>query len=117
MTTPDDDIPSAGDLAWLDFDPRIGREQSGRRPALVLTPYGYHARTPYMIVCPITSNVKPYAFKVILPDGLPIKGAVLVDQIKSVDSWARGCDVVGRAPESVMSDVRGLIASLLQISS
>jgi mRNA interferase MazF len=115
-TTPaEDDIPRAGDLAWVDFDPRVGREQSGRRPALILTPYGYHAKTPYMIVCPITSNTRPYSFKVLLPDDLPIKGAVLVDQIKSVDPWARGCDVVGRAPESVMADVRGLLASLLQI--
>lgn len=68
-----------------------------------------------MIVCPITSNMKPYSFKVPLPDGLPISGAVLVDQIKSVDQWARGFDRVGRVPESVMADVRGLLASLLQI--
>ncbi len=68
-----------------------------------------------MVVCPITSNLKPYPFKVPLPDGLPISGAVLVDQIKSVDQWARGCDIVGRVPESVMSDVRGLLGSLLQI--
>lgn len=110
-----DDIPGAGDLAWVDFDPGVGREQAGRRPALILTPYDYHAKTPYMVVCPITSNTKPYAFKVVLPDGLPIQGAVLVDQIKSVDQWARGCDIVGRVPERVMADVRGLLASLLQI--
>ena len=118
MTSPaEDKIPDAGDLAWVDFDPRVGREQSGRRPALILTPYRYHAKTPYMIVCPITSNMAYYAFKVTLPDGLPIRGAVLVDQIKSVDQRARGCDIVGHVPESVMSDVRGLVASLLQIAS
>lgn len=116
MTTHDeDDLPHPGDLVWIDFDPRVGREQSGRRPALILTPYDYHAKTPYMIVCPITSNVRPYAFKVILPKGLPIEGGVLVDQIKSVDQWARGHGIVGRVPEQVMADVRGLIGSLLQI--
>ncbi len=26
-----------GDVVWLDFDPQTGREQSGRRPALVLS--------------------------------------------------------------------------------
>ena len=116
MTTPDeDDTPRPGDLAWVDFDPRVGREKSGRRPALFLSPYDYHAKTPYMIVCPITSNMKPYSFKVPLPNGLPISGAVLVDQIKSVDQWAHGFDRVGRVPGSVMADVRGLLASLLQI--
>ena len=24
-------VPQAGDLIWTDFDPRVGREQSGRR--------------------------------------------------------------------------------------
>ena len=85
--------------------------------ALGTSPYGYHARTPYIVICPITSNLKPYPFKVILPDGLPIKGAVLVDQVKSVDRWARGCDVVGRVPEDVMADIRGRLASLLSIAT
>ncbi len=29
--------PEAGDLIWTDFDPRVGREQSGHRPALVVS--------------------------------------------------------------------------------
>jgi mRNA interferase MazF len=70
-----------------------------------------------MIVCPITSNMTPYPFKIPLPDGLPVKGAVLVDQIKSVDPWARGCDVIGRVPESVMADIRGRLAALLGIAT
>src|SRR5208282_2765247 len=119
MTTPsaDDDIPDWGYLAWVNFDPRVGREQSGNRPAIILSPYGYHAKTPYMIVCPITSNLTPYPFKVELPAGLPISGAVLVDQVKSVDRWARGCDIVGIVPESVMADIRGRLASLLGITA
>ena len=118
MTLPDDvdDTPDRGYLAWVNFDPRVGREQSDNRPAVILSPYGYHAKTPYMIVCPITSNLTPYPFKVELPAGLPISGAVLVDQVKSVDRWARGCDVVGIVPEPVMADIRGRLAALLGIT-
>jgi len=29
--------PEAGHLIWTDFDPQIGREQTGRRAALVAT--------------------------------------------------------------------------------
>jgi mRNA interferase MazF len=119
MTIPDDedDIPDRGYLAYVNFDPRVGHEQSGNRPAVILSPYAYHAKTPYIIVCPITSNMTPYPFKVALPEGLPISGAVLVDQVKSVDRWARGCDVVGSLPNEVMADIRGRLASLLGISS
>lgn len=116
LDSPEDDIPEMGDLAWVNLDPRVGHEQSGNRPTVILSPYGYHAKTPYIVICPITSNLKPYPFKVVLPGGLPIQGAVLVDQVKSVDRWARGCDVVGRVPEDVMADIRGRLASLLGIA-
>lgn len=118
MTIPneEDDIPDRGYLAWVNLDPRVGHEQSGNRPVVVLSPYEYHAKTPYIIICPITSNITPYPFKVRLPEGLPISGAVLVDQVKSVDRWARGCDIVGIVPESVMADIRGRLASLLGIT-
>jgi len=117
MTIPSshDDTPDRGYLAWVNFDPRVGCEQAGNRPAVILSPYGYHAKTPYMIVCPITSNLTAYPFKVELPLGLPISGAVLVDQVKSVDRWARGCDVVGVVPEPVMADIRGRLAALIGI--
>jgi mRNA interferase MazF len=119
MTFPpsEDDIPDRGYLAWVNFDPRVGHEQSGNRPAVILSPYGYHAKTPYMIVCPISSNITPYPFKVVLPTGLPISGAVLVDQVKSVDRWARGCDIVGVVPNDVMADIRGRLAALLGIAT
>lgn len=110
-----DDIPDTGDLAWVNFDPRVGHEQAGNRPAVVLSPYGYHAKTPYIIVCPITSNPTAYPFKVPLPDGLPISGFVLVDQVKSVDRWARGCNVVGRVSAEVLADIRGRLAALLNM--
>ena len=80
-----------GDLVWLSFTPHAGHEQAGphcqgsRRPALVLSPRAYHQKTGYALVCPITSRLEGYPFEVLLPEGLPIEGAVLADQIKSVD--------------------------------
>ncbi len=40
-------MPDAGDIVWLEFDPQAGREQAGRRPAVVLTPEGYNKKTIY----------------------------------------------------------------------
>ena len=106
--------PERGDLVWLDFAPQAGREQAGRRPALVLSPRAYHQRTPYAVVCPITSRVKGYPFEVALPDGLPVGGVVLADQVKSIDRHARRIEVAGRVPPGVVATVQQRIRTLLE---
>jgi mRNA interferase MazF len=108
--------PSRGDLVWIDFTPNAGHEQAGRRPALVLSPKEYHQRTSFVIVCPITGTIKGYPFEVVLPDGLPISGAVLADQIKSIDRHARRIEFAGKAPESIVRDVQARIAPLLGLN-
>jgi mRNA interferase MazF len=107
------DLPDAGDLVWVEFNPQAGREQAGRRPALVLSPRIYHERTALAIVCPITSNTAPYPFKVMLPDGLPIRGAVLADQVKSIDRLARNLEIAGQGPRSVLLEVQAKLAALI----
>ncbi len=81
--------PNAGDLVWLTFNPQAGREQAGRRPAVVLSPAAYNKRSGLALVWPITSQVKGYPFEVALPHGLPIAGVILADHLKSVDWRAR----------------------------
>ena len=70
-------IPDAGDLIWTDFDPTLGREQAGRRPALVVSPAAFTENTGFAIVCPITSRVRPFPTSVVLPGGLPVAGEIL----------------------------------------
>jgi mRNA interferase MazF len=109
------DVPDAGDLVWLNVSAHAGHEQAGRRPALVLSPRQYHERTALAIVCPVTSNTSSYPFKVLLPDGLPIAGAVLADQVKSIDRNARKLRVAAPAPRSVLAEVQARLGSLLGI--
>jgi mRNA interferase MazF len=109
------EVPARGDLAWLIFTPQLGREQVGHRPALVLSPRIYHERSGLAVVCPITSNMQPWPWKVLLPDELPVSGAVLVDQVRSIDRGGRKLRVVGRAPEAVVLDVQAKLAALLGI--
>jgi mRNA interferase MazF len=78
-------IPDSGDVVWISFDPQAGHEQSGRRPALVLSPAIYNLKVGLTILCPITSQVKGYPFEVIIPAGAKIAGAILSDQVKSLD--------------------------------
>ncbi len=73
----DDYVPGRGDLIWLTFRPQAGREQSGRRPALVLSPVDYNGRSGLAVVCPVTSRAKGYPFEVQVPEGESITGVVL----------------------------------------
>ncbi|KQP25105.1 hypothetical protein ASF27_09120 [Methylobacterium sp. Leaf102] len=106
-------LPDARDLVWVDLRPTLGREQSGVRPALVLTNRGFHQRNATAIICAVTSNVAPWPTKVILPDGLAVSGAVLCDQIRCVDRTMRGFRPIGKVPADVLKDVRGTVANLL----
>ena len=87
--TPGRYVPEAGDLIWTDFDPRVGREQRGRRPVLVVSPADFCRVTEFAIVCPITSRVRPFGTSVVLPLGLPISGEILTSHVRSIDTLAR----------------------------
>ena len=77
-------VPETGDIVWLEFDPQAGREQAGRRPAVVLTPGGYNKKTSLMICCPLTTQIKGYPFEVMVEvDG--VQSVILSDQVKSMD--------------------------------
>ncbi len=108
--------PERGDLVWLDFSPHAGREQAERRPAIVLSPRGYHQKTPYVVVCPITSRIKGYPFEVVLPAGLAVGGAVLADQLKSVDRHARRIERVGAARPEVLAEIDNRLRALLSLA-
>ncbi|HMR30841.1 MAG TPA: type II toxin-antitoxin system PemK/MazF family toxin [Geminicoccaceae bacterium] len=108
--------PERGDLVWLDFSPHAGREQAERRPAIVLSPRAYHQKTPYVVVCPITSRIKGYPFEVVLPAGLVVSGAVLADQLKSVDRHGRRIERVGTAPAEVLAEIDNRLRALLSLA-
>ena len=106
----------AGDIVWVELDPTKGSEQGGRRPAIVLTNRDFNARDKRSIICPITRNITPWPTKVILPSGMRVAGAVLVDQIRSVSRADRGFRFIERAPESVLADVRAIAGALIGLS-
>ena len=109
-------VPDTGDLIWLDFHPQVGREQAGRRPAIVLSPRAYNDKASLALVCPVTSRVKGYPFEVPLPKSLPISGVILADHLKSLDWRERRADKAGRAPKHVVEGVLDRLAPLLGLS-
>ena len=95
-------IPDRGDIVYLDFNPQSGREQAGRRPAIVLSPKAFNQTTGYASVCPISQTNRQWGFHVHLPAGLKISGVIITDQLKNLDFRARNIQIVEKAPEEVV---------------
>ena len=106
-------VPDTGHIVWLRFSPQAGREQAGRRPALVLSPQSYNEKTGLALFCPITSKVKGYPFEVMMPAAGAVTGVVLADQIRSLDWRSRGASFEVEAPPHLVTEVRDKLAVLL----
>jgi mRNA interferase MazF len=108
-------VPDAGDVIWLTFDPQAGREQRGRRPAVVLSPRIYNDRAQLALVCPVTSRKKGYPFEVPLPDDAPVAGVVLADQVKSVGWRERRAERAGSLAPPLLEEIRARIRPLFNL--
>lgn len=108
------EVPDRGDVVWIDMNPQAGHEQAGRRPALVLSPASYNGKAGLALLCSITNQAKGYPFEVPLPEGGPVTGVVLADQMKSLDWRALRADLHGSVPDSIIAEVLGKLGRLLE---
>lgn len=107
-------VPDSGDVVWLEFDPQAGHEQAGHRPALVISPANYNGKSGLMVCCPMSTKVKGHPFEVLTEvDG--IEGAVLSDQVTSLNWKNRRAKKKATVSAEVMLHVRAKIKALLQI--
>lgn len=113
MVSPQDYVPQCGDIVWITLNPQSGHEQAGRRPAVVLSPGNYNSKTGLAILCPVTSQIKGYPFEVLLPEGLPVAGAILSDQVKSLDWRVRNAELVCALRAETISEVLQKLTTLL----
>jgi mRNA interferase MazF len=116
MVNPRTYVPQRGDAVWIALNPQAGHEQAGRRPAVILSPRAYNSKTGLAILCPVTSQVKGYPFEVLLPEGLPVSGAILSDQAKNLDWRARNAEVICSLPDAITNEVLEKLGTLLTIS-
>lgn len=107
-------VPERGDIVWLAFDPQVGREQAGRRPALILSPKSYNDKVGLALCCPITNQAKGYPFEVPIPAGEAVTGVILADHVKSVDWRGRKAELITQLPAEPLSAVLDRIEALLR---
>jgi mRNA interferase MazF len=107
-------IPARGDIVKFDFDPTLGREQAGYRPALIITSRKFNQATRLALVCPITSKVKGFDLEVALPEGLKTSGVVLSFQLKTIDWSERQVRYIESLPPDAIDEVISKLSTLLE---
>jgi mRNA interferase MazF len=107
-------VPRRGDVIRVDFNPQLGHEQAGRRPALVLSPAEYDRTVGLAVVCPITNEAKGYPWEVAIPDNPSVSGVVLADQVKSLDWRRRKAEFICTPEEDVLEEVVEKTIALLR---
>lgn len=107
-------VPQRGDAVWITLSPQEGHEQSGRRPAVVLSPEEYNGKIGLTILCPVTTQIKGYPFEVVVPQRLPISGVILADQVRSVDWRARNAELICKLPRATVAETLEKLGALLK---
>ena len=105
--------PNIGDIIWITFSGTLGHEQSGRRPAIVISPYLYNKKTGLCIVCPITKKAKGYPFEVSISN--KVKGVILVDQVKNICWQERDAQFIEECPQKNMERISFLLKQILPV--
>ena len=110
-------IPERGDTIWITLNQQAGHEQAGRRPAVVLSPALYNGRVGLVICCPITNQIKGYPFEVVLPSGLAVTGAVLSDQVKSLDWRVRNATFICALAPATIAEILQKLGTLVALAT
>ena len=97
----------------MDFEPHRGHEQGGRRPGVVLSRKRYNRLTGLAICCPITSQAKGYPMEYPLPEGLPVVGVVLTDQIRNLAWRERNADFITNLRSDIVETILDLARGML----
>ena len=108
-----EDVPNRGDVVFFDFDPISGHEQSGTRPALVLTGSELSSFTNMITVCPITSRVRGNYFEVKI-ETKETKGVALINHVRSIDFVSRSVKIIGHVDSKVVKEAVEKVRVLIE---
>jgi mRNA interferase MazF len=106
-------VPERGDLVRLAFPGRPGSKRSGPRLAVIVSPQAYNGRTGLALVSPVVAAAKGYPFEVPLPEGLPVRGVILADQVQSLDWRALRVERICGLPTPAIGEMLGKTVALL----
>jgi mRNA interferase MazF len=98
-----------GDIIKFNFDPTLGHEQSGYRPALVISKTLFNQNTGQVIVCPITNKAKPFPTRIALELETQTQGFVICDHVKTIDVEARNPKFIESISEKALENILEIV--------
>lgn len=108
---------NVGDIRWVELPDVNGREQSGRRPAIILQDEKFSASLPTTIVVPLSSAIAALRFpgtaliKATIGSGLRSDSVALVFQIRAIDR-SRVKETMGAVSTSELAEIRAELCKL-----
>lgn len=108
-------IFNQGDIVDVDFDPTRGHEPAKVRPALVVSSFDFNRATSMTIVCPITSNTKPFFLHEVLPQDCVVQGCVVMEQARAIDLDARHAEYLGSLDHDALRPILICIQSFFKM--
>lgn len=100
-----------GDIVWADLNPTKGREQSGRRPVLVISEDVFNEHSGTVIALVLTSQSPNAGFPLTLElthPKLPKRSWVKIGQIRTLSVERIGARIGRASPEELGAVIEGL---------
>ena len=108
-------IPQQGYICYMVFAPTKGHEQTGLRPAIVISKDKFNKYTNMAIICPITTNTKKFPTHYELKNTKKVRGSILCEHIRSIDFNARKLSLVEKINEDELYEVIDIINGIIEI--
>lgn len=111
--------PARGELWLVEFDPTLGHEQAGRRPALVVSMTRFNQGQQHLaVVLPLTSHDHRVRWHVALdpPEGgLRSRGFVMCEQLRTLSTAHRFLSRWGTVSAATLTAVEERLRLLLDL--
>lgn len=103
-----------GDIIEIDSNPSVGHEPAKRRPATVITGYGFNSRSSLVGVAPVQTTDSNYPMHVPV-DGDDLHGFACVEMARTIDVEQRGYKLVGQLDDKTLGRIMSLVRSMYSL--
>lgn len=107
--------PEQGDIITLEFDPQMGHEQKGRRPAIVVSNNTFNNFTKMAMVCPVTNTNRGFPLHVPLDERTSTTGVIMCEQVKTLDICARNAEFKEKAPQDIIEEAVDILYGFIEL--
>ena len=89
-------IPKQGDICYMDFAPTKGHEQTGLRPAIIISRDNYNKYTGLVVLCSITTNTKNFSTHYELVNTKKLRVLFYVNILEVLSLRLKNCHLLKR---------------------